>query len=174
MWHNHRPHYVHPEITHTWDTLLSGMNPPSTRGPDKIFVSRATAKNRVCRNADDVEAVFARHGFAIVQPEHMDLAEQAALFRDARVVAGLGGSGLFSLLYATRLRTLIVLNHEAYTARNEHLYAVVKGCDVHYFWSTPDLTHLEGRWSEAAYYSAWEFDFDRNGAELEDVLRRLP
>jgi capsular polysaccharide biosynthesis protein len=174
MWHNHRPHYVHPQIARTWDTLLSGMKPDPRTGPEKVFVSRrSAAKNRNCRNAADVEAVFAAHGFSIVQPEQLDLSDQAGLFRDAVVVAGLGGSGLFSTLYGKKLKTLIVCNQEAYTARNEHLFAMVKGCDVHYFWSTPDISHPPGKWSEEAYYSAWEFDFDRNGAELEAVLRGL-
>jgi hypothetical protein len=68
---------------------------------------------------------------------------------------------------------MIVLNHEAYTARNEHLFSAVLGGDVHYFWSSPDIAHPKGGWSEAAYYSGWEFDFERNRADLERLLNAV-
>jgi hypothetical protein len=71
------------------------------------------------------------------------------------------------------VKTLIVLNHGAYTSRGEHLFSALLGCDVHYFWSKPDIAHPPGRWSKAAYYSSWSFDFDRNGADLDSLLTEL-
>jgi capsular polysaccharide biosynthesis protein len=174
MWHNALPHYVHPQIAAVWDRLTAGIDPIRYDGARKIFVSRqADLKKRPCRNAGEVEDLFAANGFDVVYPELLDLRAQAGLFRDADVVAGFGGSALFNMLYCEHLQTLIVLNHESYTARNEHLYSLVKGCDVHYFWSDPDLRHPEGGWTETAFRSPWEFDFARNREQLTDLLNTL-
>ena len=173
MWHNQFPHYVHPDLAEVWGRLRDHLRTPSDRtGPSRrLFVSRRDpAGNRSCRNTPAVEDFFRTRGFEVVYPELYDLGEQAALFAEAEVVAGFGGSAVFNVLFSTRLRTLILLNHEAYTARNEHLFTSVLGADVHYFWSPPDVPHPVGGWSEDAYYSSWEFDFERNGAELDAVV----
>ena len=96
---------------------------------------------------------------------------QAGIFASARVIAGFAGSGIFNMMYAQRLEALILLTHEAYTARNEHLYAAIIGPTVHYFWSSPDVPHPgDGGWSLKAFNSSWTFDFARNGDALSKVL----
>jgi capsular polysaccharide biosynthesis protein len=174
MWHNHEPHYVHPDMAAVWDRLGGGLPASDKPVADRIFVSRPPeTKNRACRNSTVVEDLFAAHGFEIVYPERLSLPDQAGVFRNARVVAGFGGSALFNLAFCNRLETLIVVNHEAYTARNEHLFALVKGCDLHYFWSDPDIHHPDGRWTEDAFRSPWEFDVGRNRGPLTDLLTGL-
>ena len=174
MWHNQYPHYVHPDIRSVWDRLAEGITDADVQQRSRIFVSRASqGANRSCRNTREVEQFFAAHGFEVIYPELLDLSEQAGVFSKAEVIAGFGGSALFNLTFARRLSTLIVLNHEAYTARNENLYSSVLGCDVHYFWSTPDSQHPPGGWSEQAYYSDWDFDFERNREPLEKLLNEL-
>jgi capsular polysaccharide biosynthesis protein len=174
MWHNSVPHYVHPGIAEVWQRLGRGLADPSAPEYPKIFVSRKSQqKNRSCRNAAEVEKVFAAHGFEIVYPETYDLSIQAGIFAKARVVAGFGGSGMFNIMHSQNASNMIVLNSESYTARNEHLYASVLGCDSDYFWSRADVAHPEGGWSEEAYYAGWEFDFARNGADLQDLLSRV-
>jgi len=170
QFHNQRPHYVHPRLAETWRRIGQRLIDRSVPTQDRIFVARgAGLTNRACRNAAQVERWFADRGFAIIRPETLDLGAQAALFAGARVIAGFGGSALFNAIHAERLETMIVLNHEAYTARNEHLITALLDCAVHYLWSPSDVAHPPGGWSEAAYYSSWEFDFARN----EPVLRRL-
>ena len=91
-----------------------------------IFVTRHQW-NRPCSNVEDVEHFFAERGFAIVVPEELPVAEQVAMFAGARVIAGLGGAGMFNLAYAEAVEHVIVLNQSAYRARNEHLYAAARG-----------------------------------------------
>ncbi len=177
MWHNAAPHYVHPDLQETWGRVSDGLTRSVHRDVQpaaRLFVSRRdTLGNRACRNAREVEAVFVGHGFTVIYPEELDLAQQAHLFRDARVVAGFGGSGLFNVFNSTNLEHLVVLNHESYTARNEHLFAAVLGCAEHYFWSPADIAHPANGWSEKAYYSGWEFDLERNLDDMEGLLRSL-
>ncbi len=173
MWHNAPPFYVHPAIRETWARFRSGLigdDPVEPVGP--IFVTRRQW-NRPCSNVDDVERFFADRGFAIVAPEEHTLAEQVAMFAGARVVAGFGGAGMFNLAYAESVETVIVLNQSAYHARNEHLFAAVRGAQLHTFWSSPDVDHPPGGYSYDAHQSSWTFDFDANGAHLDRLIEGL-
>lgn len=173
MWHNTPPFYVHPEIHETWDRLregLVGTDPGS--GSSRIFVTRREG-NRPCSNVEEVERLFAAHGFAIVAPKQLSLAEQAETFADARVVAGFGGAGMFSLLYSHRVEDVIVLNQWAYHARNEHLFATAHDARLHYFWSRPHTDNPDGRRLYRAHQSGWTFDFETNGKPLSRLLEEL-
>ncbi|QTX05263.1 glycosyltransferase family 61 protein [Agromyces archimandritae] len=174
MFQMHPPPYVHPRIGETWSRLRDGLVPADADGPERVFISRRPPfDGRTCRNLDEVERVFADHGFTVFVPDEHPIAEQARVFARARIVAGPGGSASFNLAYAEHLETLIVLNHEAYTARNEHLISAFGEWDTHYFWSRPDIPHPKGGWSVDAYQSPWAFDFERNGEELHQLLRTL-
>ena len=174
MWHNQFQHFVHPEIrTRIWEPITSRLADGRPGRSDRIFVSRRGAGNRYCRNSEEIEAAFRRHGFEILYPEDHALHDQAAIFRDARVVAGFGGSAMFNLMHCRRLEHVIVLNSEGYIARNEHLYAAVHGARADYFWGVPDVAADPGSWTQASYTSPWVFDFSKRGAALEEVLREL-
>jgi len=176
MWHNQFDHFVHPEIRpRIWEPITERLAGDLPGGNERLFVSRRRngGMNRLCRDADEVESAFVSHGFDIVYPEDYSLHEQAALFRGARVVAGFGGSAMFNLMHCRRLDHVIVLNSEGYIARNEHLYAAAHGARADYFWGVPDVGADPGSWTQASYTSPWRFDFDRNGAALDEVLRDL-
>lgn len=178
MFHNHRPHYVHPDLPTVWRRIGDGLTASSTSGDitdyTRVFVSRRdTLGARRCRNAGAVEQLFAAHGFTVVYPEDVDLGVQAALFASAKVVAGFGGSGMFNMMYGRSLEHVIVLNQWAYDARNEHLFACALGADLHYFWSRPDVEQPLGGWTWKAYRSAWDFDFASNEAALRELLDQL-
>ena len=171
MWHNQPRQYVHPRMAEIWRRIGAGLGEGEIETSERLFVSRTgDLRYRNCRNIRDVEALFESLGFRVIFPERFDLADQARLFRHARVVAGLGGSGLFNTLFSQNLETLVVLNAEGYTARNEHLVSAVLGCDTHYFWSTPDTPHPAGGWTWDGYRSDWEFDFARNQEALVKLL----
>lgn len=176
LWQNHEPYWFHPAIAGVWKCLREGLiDPARAPGSRRLFVSRhAGMEHRDCRNAAQVEGLFQEYGFEVVYPEEHSLASAATLFADARTVAGFGGSALFNVLFSERLRTLIVLNHEAYLARNEHLYATALGADSHYFWSKPDLPQTGAGLDPKAFQSPWEFDFARNETLLRTTLRELP
>ena len=174
MIHAKQPYHAHPDVRLVWDRLRSGLlaSGPVAPRPSRIFVTRRGGQ-RFCRNVDEVEALFAAAGFTIVQPELFTRPEQVALFADVEVVAGFGGTGLFNLMFSTRSPRVIVLNHDAYDARNEHVITAVLGSDIHYFWSRADISHPEGRFSKHAFRSSWEFDMEANRAALVDLLDSL-
>lgn len=174
MWHNHAPYYVHPELPAVWDRLRTSLMDADAPSFERIFVSRTQRfSRRTCRNAEQLEQIFVRRGFTIVYPEQLDLSAQVKIFAEAKVIAGFGGSGLFNMMFAQRLESMIILNHDSYQHRNEHLYTSLLGCDVHYFWSTADIPQPGKSSSLAATESDWEFDFERYGKALAEVLDAL-
>jgi len=174
MWHNAEPHYVHPGMLDVWTRLTDGLIARDVPTYDRIFVSRGRQlKRRACRNAADVEDFFTARGFTVIYPEELDLGEQVALFAGATTIAGFGGSAMFNIMHARRMTTLILLSHESYTARNEHLFTALLGGSVHYFWSAADIAQPEAGWRQDAFYSDWEFDFDRNAKTLDEVIAAL-
>lgn len=170
LWHNNPPYFVNPFIKETWARLSDSLVGSVSGLPKHIFVSRrATFGNRQCNNTAEVEELFTSAGYAIVYPEDYSLAEQATIFAAATVIAGFAGSALFNLMHARSVEKIIVLTHEGYTARNEHLFGAALGCDVHYIWSAPDVPHPEGEWSEEAYYSSWTCDIQATREALKAI-----
>lgn len=170
--HYAEPYSIHPSLSSTWDRLAGALVRPDADGRgERIFVSRRAGRlKRECRNTDEVEELFRRFGFTVIYPEVLSLEEQATTFARARVVAGFGGSGLLSLVYAREVETVIVLNQEGYTARNEYVVSLLLDCDVHFLWSVGDVPQPDEGWSSEAFFSAWEFDVERNIDELRGIL----
>jgi len=77
----------------------------AARRPDarrRIYVSRRDAKphRQWLANHDDVEQLFRSHGFEILVMRESSMAQQARMFGDARIVAGISGAGLASIAFA--------------------------------------------------------------------------
>lgn len=170
--HYAEPYSIHPSLSSTWDRLAGALVRPDADGRgERIFVSRPAGRlKRECRNTDEVEEIFRRFGFTVIYPERLSLAEQATAFARARVIAGFGGSGMLGLIYARQVETVIVLNHEGYTARNEYVVSLLLDCDLHFLWSAGDVPQPDEGWSKEAFFSAWDFDVDRNIDELRGLL----
>jgi capsular polysaccharide biosynthesis protein len=166
--------YVHPELATIWDRLRDALRTPEPDReptPRRIFVLRPPRGARPCRNGAEVEQLFREHGFEFVRPEQLPIQRQVDLFADAEVVAGYGGSGLFNTVYADRPGRRIVIASTEYRARNEWTIAALKGDEYHHFFCPAEHTHPEGRWDTRAFHSAFRFDFERDGAALEALLR---
>ncbi len=159
------PQYVHPRITETWDRVGDTLAREATglEHSPRIFCSRRLSK-RACRNTDEVEEVFAAHGFAVVYPEDFGLGDQVEMFRTAEVVAGFAGSGMFQLCFARDPKRVITLSSSRYNARNEYLIASVRGHTIDAITSEPE---------EDDFQSPFTFDHDREGRHLARVLADL-
>lgn len=122
------PHFVHPRIAETWRRVGDALveQAPEREYPRRIFCTRLNRK-RACRNAGEVERLFAEHGFEILLPERHSVAEQARLFREAEVIAGYAGSAMLSAIFATEPKHLITLTSTRYRPNNEYLIASVLG-----------------------------------------------
>ncbi|WP_262850207.1 glycosyltransferase family 61 protein [Mumia quercus] len=168
-------YYVNPAITEVWDRIGRGLleHAEERERPRRIFCSRRPTLKRSCRNADEVERLFAEYGFEVIFPEEHSVPEQTALFRAADVVAGFAGSALFTLAFCDEPKKGIIISPEAYTARNEFFIAAARGHSLDVIWSRSEIEHPDGGWSAAAFGSGFTFDLDAEGADLRKVLDAL-
>lgn len=167
------PYYVHPHIIETWDRMGTHLRrqAPDRDYPRRIFCSRKIEK-RSCHNAREVDAFFGRHGFEVVFPEEFPLAEQAAMFHQAEVIAGFAGSALFNVMFTDRPKHLIAVASETYTPRNEYLISALRGHRLDMSHSRPDTS--DPQYHNKRFMTSFTFDFDREGRWLEDeVLAHL-
>ena len=81
------------------------------RGTRRIYVSRRDARNRRrwVGNQAEIEAVFRSRGFEVLSMAECPLDEQARIFREARIVAGISGAGLTNLIFSAPGTHAIVL-----------------------------------------------------------------
>lgn len=165
------PEYVHPDIEQIWRRIAQPLLARASQRdrPDRLFCSRRPALKRSCHNAAEVERFFTDRGFTVIYPEDHDLAEQVALFNAAEVIAGFAGSGLFTMAFCERPKTVIMISPESYTARNEWMFASVLGHRLHVAWSKPDVPHANG-WSVEAFSSSFVVNLEQEGRYLADVI----
>jgi capsular polysaccharide biosynthesis protein len=167
--------YIHPGVREVWQHIgdhLEGRAEVRKR-PARLFCTRRAGGRRTCRNSDEVEALFASHGFTVVRPEESSMAEQVALFRAAEVVAGYAGSAMFTLAMCPEPKRVIALAPDAYTGRNEYGIASVWGHRLTTVWSRSEIDHPPGGWTREAFWAPFTFDFHEEGRFLEAVLARL-
>jgi capsular polysaccharide biosynthesis protein len=163
------PHHTHPGLAQVWRTLAEGLRPgPSPVQNERVFVSRRHDK-RACLDRREVEEFFADAGFAIVYPETYSLAEQCAIFGQARLLGGFGGSGMFGMMFAPQAR-VIVISGDGYGANNEELIAATNGNELHYFWGR-SVHRPRHRYDHSVLNSDFTFDLDRFRPALRAAIR---
>ena len=165
------PTHVHPDIADLWQTIgerIAARAPEATHAA-RIFLSRRQAR-RGCRNLDEVEALFAAYGFEILYPEDLPLPAQIKMFRQAEVIAGFAGSGMFNMQFCPTPRHVIVLAPTSYPSRNEYMICAAAGHRLDYVWSTPDPDEVRG---PKPQYAGFRFDFENEGVFLREILDGL-
>lgn len=91
-----------------WLRERLGLGDPVAGGfGRRIFVSRRSAASRRVINEAEIEPVLAAHGFSVVDPAEMSIADQVAVFGEAEAVVGPHGAGLTNLLFSGP-RTVVV------------------------------------------------------------------
>lgn len=168
-----QPEYVHPDLPALWGRVSEELadQAPERRYPERIFCSRRREK-RACENGREVEDLFEAHGFEVIFPEDFPLAEQARIFREADVIAGYAGSGMFTVMLSGRPKHVILVQSESYTAKNEVLICAAMGHRLDIAWCQARRP-LQGVWQREVFHSTYRFEHDREGAWLERVLADL-
>ena len=82
------------------------------RGPERVFLARKGFRHRKVVNSEEIEAIAAAQGFAIVYPEEFDFVEQVRLLRGARYVIAPEGSALFLMYFLDAGAKVCILNHQ--------------------------------------------------------------
>ncbi len=95
--------FVHPQdfsmLAEFGKSVVSGLMEPGQDYPERLYVSRGKSR-RPLANEDELEALLASAGFAIVHLEELPWIDQITLFQNARVIVGPHGAGLANLVFA--------------------------------------------------------------------------
>jgi capsular polysaccharide biosynthesis protein len=163
------PHYVDPELAEIWARLGDQLPAGRPSQLDKIFISRRPSTKRDCPQTPQIEAFFAAAGFTVLFPEDHSYLDQKMIFARARVIAGLGGSGMFNMMFNPRA-TVVIISGSSYNAHNEHLIAAANGNELHYFWGKSEIPMPPERHSRAAFESSFTFDVRRHRRALRKII----
>ncbi|MEP6817607.1 MAG: glycosyltransferase 61 family protein [Marmoricola sp.] len=169
-----QPAYVHPDIDQVWSAVGARLADaaPDRDYPRRFFCARR-GRHRACRNAPDVERLFAEHGFDIVFPEDYSLSEQARMFRDAEVIGGYAGSALFNICLTQSPKRVFMISSDSYNAKNEYLMAAAMGHHLDIVWCRSKHPMPPDAWVRRAFRSPFTLDFEREGCFLSERLRDL-
>ena len=160
--------YVSPDvIAETYARLQHGIPSAPSPAGERVFLTRERGLWRECVNAEEVEGYFEQRGYSVLRPEKFSLPEQAALFRDAKVVAGFLGSQLYCQVFSPDPLEVIGFVNTSYTSNNEYLLATALGHTLHQFWC-PERT---GR-GQGHHRSSPGRDARRLRVRLRQRLRR--
>lgn len=78
---------------------------------ERIYISRRNC-NAISRiyGEKEIEKAFTQNGFVSIEPQNLTLEEQIALFKGAKVIAGINGTALHNIVFADQQPDLIILN----------------------------------------------------------------
>ena len=141
--------YASPSSARLWARMRDRLAPWNDALPERIYVSRTGMRLRKLAQESEVEQLFGRYGFVSIQPENLPVERQAALFANAKLIAGESGSGLFNLAFQGRLRSAFVMVSEGYPQMSELLFSAGRDCELRYHFgpTMPDIDPDDpGRW----------------------------
>lgn len=98
----------------------------------KIYVSRtAMTDGRKTFGEERIQEIFARNGFQIIHPEQMSLAQQVAVIKNCKVLAGCAGTALHLALFMKPGGTVIQLKRNSKISDNAPMQILInKTCGL--------------------------------------------
>lgn len=100
---------------------------------DRIYISRARATRRKVLNEPEVTAFLAQQGFAIVQLEEYDFAEQVSIMAGARCLVSIHGAGLTNMLFMAPGSQVLELQMQD-DGTNHYYYTLANDLDIRYYY----------------------------------------
>ena len=102
--------YKTSTISFLRETLLKEKDTKKSY-PERFYITRKNASNRRHFNEDEVIALMNGLGYAIVAPEEYTVAEQIALFNNAKCIVACSGAALTNLLCCRKGCKIIIFNN---------------------------------------------------------------
>ncbi|PYI52123.1 glycosyltransferase family 61 protein [Paenibacillus flagellatus] len=96
-------HAGHPQ-KYAVDFLRDNVMPPLRKpipGFEYLYICRMNSGHRKLINEHEISGLLQSYGFCRVFPEQLSVAEQAALFAQAKVIVGPHGGGMTNLVFAS-------------------------------------------------------------------------
>ncbi|WP_246153910.1 glycosyltransferase family 61 protein [Methylobacterium oryzihabitans] len=142
----HNSYCLHPQFAGFVTHMKRHFRIAAGRRERRIFLSRkqyragSRSVRRMLAGEADIEALFVSRGFEIVRPEDLGFGQQIALFDDARIVAGEGGSALHNTVFSGPGTVVVSLSRISDVQEK-----LASACDHHFITVHPDeLAHHDG------------------------------
>jgi len=91
-----------------------------------IYISRSKSR-RSPSNETEIELLFKKHGFTVCYLEKLNLMEQISMISRARIIAGIHGAGLSSLIWMGKNCTVLDIVNENYWTEAYFKAAYISG-----------------------------------------------
>jgi capsular polysaccharide biosynthesis protein len=156
----HLKEFIHPLAREAFSQLRSIGSASNVERVERIFISRSRIRRRRLVNEAEIEALFERYGFRIVHPETLPIEAQVALFSDAKMIAGLGGSAMHSAVFSRPETKILMVSSRAWFMRIDVLISQREG-QLGYVFGVPE-GDVEG-------LGAWDWRVDPASVEAAIV-----
>lgn len=141
----YRRQWVHPAAREVFAKLKRlGVKSAISR-PKRIYVSRSKVAARNLTNETQVERVFRDLGFEIIHPQEMSIEDQIAVFSDAKMIAGSGGSAMHSAVFAPDSTRVLIVCSEGWLTNADILLSQVPGRLGYVFGAVDDVAQRGSR-----------------------------
>lgn len=79
--------------------------------PEYVFIARRKASKRRCFNEEECGEVLKKHGFVEIYPERLTLAEQIAIFNNAKIIVGATGAAFANMIFCNINTNVVILTN---------------------------------------------------------------
>ena len=102
---------------------------------DKIYVSRSKAKNRKIVNNDEVETIFVKNGFKVVNFEDYSFYEQVYLMKHCKILGGVHGAGFANIAYMPERSKLfeLIKEYSSYHEERPSYWRLCSALNIDYY-----------------------------------------
>lgn len=102
---------------------------------DRIYVSRSKAKNRKIVNNEEVETIFNRYGFKLLNFEDYSFYEQVYLMQHCKILAGVHGAGFANIAYMPEGSKLfeLIKEYSSYHEERPSYWRLSSALNIDYF-----------------------------------------
>ncbi len=107
--------------------LAHFMGPVDVATMPRVFLSRSRMKVRRLTNEREIEALFERYGFVVINPELIPVGRQIKLLANAEMVAGLGGSAMHNMVFAPASTKALIVSSERWVVNIDRFIAKADG-----------------------------------------------
>jgi capsular polysaccharide biosynthesis protein len=131
----------------TWESIGRAFDRGD--GPERVYLSRSRyGPNRALTNETEVERRFEARGFTVLHPQELDIAEQVASIRHARLIAGSAGSAMYLSAFARRGARKLIISPRNFTFRDDQLISYLRGEEITYIICTQESNHGNPRMAD--------------------------
>jgi capsular polysaccharide biosynthesis protein len=123
----------------TWERIGCAFD--RGEGPERVYLSRSRyRRNRNLLDELEVELRFQARGFTVLHPQELDIAEQIASIRHARLIAGSAGSAMYLSAFIRPGARKLIVSPRNFTFRDDQLISHLRGERLAYVLCAQDAT----------------------------------